>query len=67
MKGKAPYRGERLLGIAALAALATFAAALRLLFTVFIATAFAAALGFFAATFATAVVIMSATTRREEE
>jgi hypothetical protein len=43
--------GERLLGIAALAALTTFAAALRLLFAVFVATAFA-----------TAIMIVSAAT-----
>jgi hypothetical protein len=53
--------GERLLGIAALAALTTFAAALRLLFAVFVATAFAAALRF-AAAFATAIVIVTAAT-----
>jgi hypothetical protein len=55
--------GKRLLGIAALAALTTFAAALRLLFAVFVATAFATALGFFiAAAFATAVMAVFATT-----
>jgi hypothetical protein len=56
------YEEERLLGIAALAALATFAAALRLFFAVFVATAFATALGFFVAAFATAIVIVTAAT-----
>jgi hypothetical protein len=56
------FEEERLLGIAALAALATFAAALRLLFAVFVATAFATALGFIVAAFATAIVIVTAAT-----
>jgi hypothetical protein len=52
---------RRLLGISALATLATFAATLRLLFAVFIATAFAATFRF-AAAFATAIVIVTAAT-----